>query len=157
MRTKKLLPFVLEFLSLVLYITILLFCFLYSNFIKISINSNFLISMAIVLFILLGIFNFSRIVNWGVRAILDLLINRTEKESVEFLSQSPYKASELTTIIDSNHRRKTVVYYVIQCKKNGNINSYISPCYLHIDKGEKIIIYKAPISNVILDYSKIEK
>ena len=147
-------PFIFELFSLMIVTSIILICFFYCGFVEVIIKTNLLTVVAIIVFSLLLLINFSRIFNWGIKALIDLITNRTKQDDVVFLSQLPYKASALTEIIDSEYKRRVAIYYLIQCKKDDGNITFISTNYLDFEKGDKLEVYSAPFSKVILKCEK---
>lgn len=157
-KFKKIKPFFFEMVSLVCVIAVFCFCFLNENickkynFIQIKIPASFLSIAFIVVVVAIYIGSFSRIMNIGIRSLIDFIFQNTRADVYKFIEVLPFQTSRLTSKHDKGHPLSLDVHYLIQVKKDGKMYTFISSEYLDMKKGERYTITTAASSHIVLDY-----
>ena len=93
MKFKSIKPFVMEFVTFVFVIVVILTSFLVGNFIEIRVKMHLLTVAALIVVTVVFIALFSRVVNTGVKALVDFALQRIKEDTYVFLLEQPYKAS----------------------------------------------------------------
>ena len=157
MKFKTIKPFVIELITFVFVISVIIIGLLVGDFIEISFHMHLITIIAIALIIIPLLSLFSRIVNLGVRALVDFVFQKTKEGVYEFLDEQPYEASVFTEKVGKNHERSFGMYYLIHLKKGNEVYTLISASYVDLIKGKTYIIKSGWSSNIFLNSVPIEE
>lgn len=157
LKFKSVKPFVFELLTMIGVIGVVLAFSLMLGDIKIYFNKNdiFLVT-GIVLVLGWFLYIFVRVINLGVRSLVDYLFQKTVENEYTILSILPYRASIFS---DSNttNRYDCGMYYLVNCKNtNGTTFTFVVSKYLEINLNEKYILKTGMFSGVLIDCIEID-
>lgn len=144
-------PFVMEMFIFILVIILIFGGLLAGNFIEISIRIHLLTVTVFVILCVLLLSLFSRIVNMGIRALVDFFMQSALEEEYEFLRMEAFKASVFTEKISKEKKRDLGIYYLIHAKKGSEIYTFISPDYIDITEGKVYRIRTGKASKILLE------
>ncbi len=157
MKFKSIKPFVMEFVTFVFVIVVILTSFLVGNFIEIRVKMHLLTVAALIVVTVVFIALFSRVVNTGVKALVDFALQRIKEDTYVFLLEQPYKASIFAEKCGHSHERSVGMYYLIQAKKDDEVFTFISPIYLELVEGKAYIITSGRSSHIIVNSQLYDK
>ena len=152
-KFKMIKPFIEEMLILIFVAVVVTVGLLLEKFIEITIKPHLLSITAFVIVIGLFLFLFSRVINLGIKAIIDYIFQRTKTGSYEFIKELPYRASVFSEKFTANADRSYGMYYLLQVKKDDKILTFISSSFLDLETGKKYIFKTAASSCIVLDWS----
>ena len=155
-KFKIIKPFVEEMLILFFVVVGVTVGLLSGKFIEITIKPHLLSITASVIVIGLFLFLFSRVINLGVKAIIDYIFQRTKTGSYVLIKELPYRASVFSEKFTADADRSYGMYYLLQMKKDDKVLCFISSSYLDLKTGKEYIIKSAASSCIVLDWSDRE-
>lgn len=150
MRSNALLPFIGEFLLLALFVSLLLLSLFGANVMTISINLNILGTLIIVVLGVYFLMHLSRVINWGIRATVDVITGKTNHVEGTLITQKPFRASMLTETRTKGNVRSSRFYWTVLVETSNGIVSLLSAkplqpidgsyCCFEVGKTSSIII-----------------
>lgn len=149
-KFKIIRPFIIELLTFIFVICGIFLGLLAGNYIEIIFHINLFTIGIITIVVLFIILYFSRVVNIGVKALIDFIFQQTKQGKYIFIRQLPYQASIFTEKFGPNHKRSLGMYYLIQVKNCEQIYTFISPSYVELEEGKVYIITSARSSHILL-------
>lgn len=156
MKFKTVRPFVLEMFVFIFVIVGIVFGVLVGNYIEIHFNMH-LITVAFIILVMVILISYSsRIINLGIRAMLDYVFQHVKEEEVKIIKVLPYRAS----VFAEKYGRKGEIhssigmYYLYQVKSHRGKFELISPYYLDLCEGSSYIVKVAMLSSIIVTYSE---
>lgn len=148
---QKIKPFIAELAVLILVISGILFGLLKGNFIEITFHAHFITIFFFLMILVLFLFLFSRVINLGVRSLMDYIFQNVKVDQYTFIKEIPYKASVFSEKYNSCSERTLGMYFLIQAKKDNAIVTFISPDYLELSEGKTYKIQSAACSHIVLN------
>lgn len=157
MKFKMIKPFVIEFVTFVFVISTICIALLVGNYIEIIFHMHLLTVTAVVIILASLLSLFSRIVNTGVKALVDFAFQSTKEDVYVFLNEQPYLASIFTEKFGHKHERYVGMYYLIHLKKGKEICTLISASYVDFVEGKTYRVKSGRSSNIFLSSTPIEE
>lgn len=157
MSFKTIKPFAVELITFIFVVSVICGALIAGNFVEIILHIHIL-TVTVVLFVLFALLSlFSRIVNTGVRVLVDFAFQSTKEDVYVFINEQPYKASIFTEKFGSSHERSFGMYYLIHLRKGAETYTLISTSYIDLVEGKTYKIKSGRSSNVFLSSSLIAK
>lgn len=144
-------PFVTEMLIFVFTVCCIFIGLLAGSYVEITIHMHLLTFAAIVLVFTALISLFSRIMNTGIRALLDFVFQKTKEDTYVFLDVQPYKASVFSECFKSDRERAYGMYYLVHMKKNVKVYTFLSPTYIELIEGKQYAVRTGSLSGLFID------
>ena len=97
---------------------------------------------------------FSRVVNTGIRALIDAITSNYSNQQCTFIKQVPYKASTFSQkrkVDKGEVLNEFGMYYLVIVKTHNSEVTLISPCYLNLEKDKLYNFSIAGLSHIIVD------
>lgn len=150
MKFRTIKPFVIELLTFIFVIGCVTIGLFAGNFIEITFHMHLLTLTALALLFVSLVSLFSRIVNTGVRALMDFVFQNIKEDCYTFLDEQPYKASVFTEKFGHNHETSYGMYYLLHLRKGEEVYTFISASYVDLVEGELYIIKTGCSSKVFV-------
>ena len=157
LKFKSVKPFVFELLTMMLSIGIVLIFSLMLGDIRIYLNKNdFFVVIGVILVLGWFLYVFVRVINLGVRALVDFFCQNSVEDVYTILSILPYRAS-IFTDSDTKNRYDCGMYFLVNCKNTDGITStFIAPKYLEIVPEKKYFLKTGKFSGVLIDFAETD-
>lgn len=143
--------FVYELLVLLFVFLVGTLAFIKTKCIEIVVHPNLLFVVAVIVLLIVIGRHLSRIINWGVRALFDFLLQRVAVQEGCFEKQLPFCASSLLDTRTKDGSISKGMYYIIEIRNNGVVNTLLSTTYLTLESGKEYIFQIAASSSIIID------
>ena len=150
MKFRTIKPFVIELLTFIFVVGCVIIGLLTGNLIEITFHMHLLTLTALALLLVSLVSLFSRIVNTGIRALMDFVFQSVKEDCYTFLGEQPYKASIFTEKFRHNHETSYGMYYLLHLRKGKEVYTYISSSYVDLVGGETYIIKTGCSSKVFI-------
>ena len=151
MKFRMIKPFVVEMITFIFVIAGILGSLLIGDFVEISFRIHLItISLFIIIFLII-LYLFSRVINIGVRTLLDYFLKSIKEDEYILLKIEPYKASVFTEKFGGNKETSLGMYYLIHAKKNDKVYTFLSSQYIGMEEEKKYKIKYGQYSHVFLD------
>ena len=124
MKFRMIKPFVMELIIFIVVIGGVFYGLLAENFIEIKIRAHLLTVTAFLIVIVSLLTLFSRIVNTGIRALIDFVFQHTREDNYVFLEEKPYVASVFTEKVNHERERSYGMYYLVYVRKSEKVYTY---------------------------------
>ena len=157
MTFKMIKPFVAELIAVIIQITVVVIGLLKLEFVVVSFRVHLLSITAIIFIFGQILFWFSRIVNTGVRALKDFVMQSVKEDHYIFLWKETLKASELIAKLNRDGSESYVVYYLIHAKKDDKTYTFLSPKFIEMNENESYLIRTGKSSKIVLEVKPLPK
>lgn len=150
MKFRMIKPFVMELIIFIVVIGGVFYGLLAENFIEIKIRAHLLTVTAFLIVIVSLLTLFSRIVNTGIRALIDFVFQHTREDNYVFLEEKPYVASVFTEKVNHERERSYGMYYLVYVRKSEKVYTFLSPIYVEMTPNETYTIRTGYFSKILL-------